>query len=251
MDAAPVSISPLELTIRALPLVGGKPIVNLELDEDGNITDEDGKAVDPKVEVKIENVSAKAVKVFIQGVDPRARDKSAAQGRIHVVGEFPLELGVLQPGADFTRESDLEFKQDGRFDFFVQATGSVEGWSGGITVSGRGAALGWKSMTPNEKDEFILAILPHVQRRAYLILETPFTPEKYEEAYDYVENATYTLFGGVEEAYASDDPARIAEMWGRVFGHIGTEVVTAALPAPKFNQLIQICSGGYFMKFLT
>ena len=465
-----VVVNPLTVSVRALPLVDGKPIINMELDEEGKVTDTDGKPISPKVEVVIENQGRTPVRASLLGVNPRARDRSAVVGRIGVAGTFPVVFELLGPGEKVKREFDMEIHEDGRFEFNASVTGANEAqtadfhvvargapiavgepypveleldfvrtpaitdnngdgvfkmqagskldviasvknlttnstlkfygikaekrlnafgatltsddgrlidppfahdhevdanatavlsgsvltegeggapkgtvtwvgpeemvlvddeteeetkldmddvlvtgnlgsssdplsitivqdysrdfappslswpeigavWSHGAMVgigqwmydsldaiggigrvaghisadpSGLARAMGegsravweaaelaaatWEKMSPNERDEFVLSFVDEVQRRAALTVKAPFDPEKREQAAEFTRNAIYSLFSGVEEAYATDDPAKIADMWGRVSGNIAMEVVTAAVPTPKFTK---------------
>lgn len=146
----PVLVSPLEVSVRAKPLVNGVPIVNMLLDEDGNVTDADGHPVSPKVEVTVKNNSAQAIVASLQGVDPRARDHSVAPGRIEVAGEFPIQFGTLAPGQTVTREFDLQIHEDGRWEFVALVSGAVVGTSQGFDTSGHGAPIAVGETYPME-----------------------------------------------------------------------------------------------------
>ncbi|MCW1885555.1 hypothetical protein OKA04_12520 [Luteolibacter flavescens] len=99
-------------------------------------------------------------------------------------------------------------------------------------------AFTWKGMTPAQREAFVQSAALEVARRAYLMkaLSLPFDPSDFNQVLDYTRNSTYSLFSGMEAAYASDDPAQIADLWGRVSGNAGMEVITMALPSPKLNQ---------------
>ena len=463
-------VNPLLISLRMKPLVDGKPIVNLRLDEEGKVTDENGNRVSPKVEVTVENQSEQPVRASLQGVDPRARDRSDALDRVNTVANYPVLFGVIGPGGKVQQEVDVQINANGRFEFNASVTGTSEGsgvafnasapgapiavgvkypvelkldfvessaiasqnngvylmqpgsslgvvaavknlttnstlkfygieaekrlnafgatltsdkgrladppfphdhevaanatvvltanvategeggapsgtakWIGpekmilvddeseeeteltvdDVLVTGNlggwlgdplfvrivqdyrqppapprlsgletfgawseGAQLGmaqwmydsidaiggigrvagsisadpsalaramgegsravweaaefaattWEHMSPNEREAFVLSVADEVQRRATLLAEAPFDPESYQEAYQFTLNATYGLFGGMEAAYASDDPRQIAEMWGKVSGNIAMEVISAAVPTPKFTK---------------
>lgn len=102
-------------------------------------------------------------------------------------------------------------------------------------------ATTWEEMSPQQKDEFIREVAFEVQRRGLLLVATrsPFDANDYNAAYDFTREATYSLFDGVVQAYASDDPVQIAELWGRVHGHVAMEVLTAAITEIKFTKYIE------------
>ena len=98
----------------------------------------------------------------------------------------------------------------------------------------------WARMTPAQKEEFIQSLVSEVARRAALLAtaRAPFSQDEAQAALEYTRNATFFLFNGVTEAYEDDDPARIAEMWGNVSGHVGMEVITAAISEIKFTKYV-------------
>lgn len=134
-------ITPLKVSVRMKPVVGGKPILNVELDDEGNVIDTEGNPVTPKVEVTVENLGNTPVIGAIQGVDPRARDRSAALGRISTEGSFPIDFNPIIKGVPFIREIDLQINEDGRFDFVALVTAREEGGTHGFTARARGAPL--------------------------------------------------------------------------------------------------------------
>lgn len=469
-------IDPLEVTMQMIPDVDDKPIVNVELVDDGegniSVTDTDGNPVTPKVKVTITNQGEDALEVFLQGVDPRARDKSAVPGRIRTLGDFPIELGTIAGNTTVEREIDLEFHEDGRFEFntlvtagisgsgatssktvsgaplavgepfpveievevadspaiseerngayFIQPGGTVRviaavdnkttnatlqfrgmraeksfnalgghitsddgnavpppfihdheveangsailwgliltdkegapagtvqwegledikliddetgdetdlsmddvlviredgGWKGnnlavrviqdndrppapvistaeGVAIYGKGVMIGigawtydtfdaiggigrfagsvsgnpslladawgessravwegaelaattWKEMTDEQRQELVGNVTTEVARRAtyYIFTPTPFDLEDQEAMGQWVNDTVYSFMGGVTDAYASDDPTRISDMWGQVSGQIGMEVVTALIPGDKFTRYV-------------
>lgn len=101
------------------------------------------------------------------------------------------------------------------------------------------AALGWSSMSPGQKDQFILQAANNVFNRAQLLATAPFDKTSYTEAYAFTQNATFFLFNGLENAYASDDPKQIIDLYGRVSGNIAMEVLTAAVPTTKFTEYVK------------
>ena len=107
-----------------------------------------------------------------------------------------------------------------------------------IWEMGESAARTWKGMTPDQRNVFVLSITNEVTRRAALLKEgrVSFVKDDIAAAFTFTSNATYGFFGGMESAYASNDPAQIAEMWGRVHGNIAIEVAAALIPAPKFQE---------------
>ena len=124
-----------------LPLIDGKPALNLKLLEDEEITDPDGKPVVPKVEVTVENLGIESVKANLLGVDPRARDRSPGTARLRTVGDFPMDLGTIMIGQSVTREIDMEIADDGRFDFTALVRAGIVGSPRGFNAAGRGAPL--------------------------------------------------------------------------------------------------------------
>ncbi len=120
-------MDPLQVTVQMKPLIDGKPIVNLQLDEEGNLTDENDNPVVPKVEVTVKNVGPDPVTTSIIGVDPFARDRSDAAARIRTVGEFPMDLGDIAPDAEISREIGIEVAADGRFEFHALLSAGVAG----------------------------------------------------------------------------------------------------------------------------
>ncbi|MBC2607819.1 hypothetical protein [Pelagicoccus albus] len=470
-----VIVPSIVLSLRALPLEDGESRVNYELNEEGMPTDSKGNIVSPRIEVTVENLAEAPVNAVLQGLDPRARDKSSVLGRIQSLGDFPIELGAIAKGSLKTQEIALELNEDGRFEFAAVATAyfvdkpavqfnaaktgapiavgepypvkvemefvrtstitnqgpetffvspggeikiiatvenlttnstlhfkgldaekrfnafgsrltsseanelepplvhdhevdadssvvlsglvqtdpfgaptgtvrwiipedayliddatkertdldpkdflvetEIKGWLsdeyslrivqdfskplppeltslesvalfagnftkgtlvgmakwthdsfdaiGGLgrvagTVSadpsllsdalGNGsrfvwesaelAHLGWTSMSTAQKEAFILEVSDETWRRAQFLATAPFDKESYSAAVEYTKKVTYPLFDGVSEAYASDDPERIAELYGTITGNVAMEVITAYLPDPKFTRYV-------------
>jgi WD40 repeat protein len=132
---------------------------------------------------------------------------------------------------------------------FVGALGRVAGDPSGLADAvGEGSralweaaelvATTWNAMTPAEREEFILDVAREVQRRAFLRVTTgqPFDRNDFQQVLSFTQSATYPLFNGVEQAYASNDPARIAQLWGSVAGNIAMEAATCFIPTPKFTR---------------
>ena len=477
-----LTVPPLLVTLKALPLIEEKPIVNMVLikgEEEGEVViqDEEKNVIEPKVEVTLKNLSDESVTALLQGVDPRARDDSAVLGRIKTLGEFPVELGTLEPGEEKVHEVDLSILEDGRFEFVATVTGfyqdkpeatfagakrgapiavgdkypvtieiefatdapAISGFNngafivqpggavpvvasvnnqtsnstlefygiqakktlnvqgahltseegraynaqmpfvhdhsvdanssvilgGGIFTSKDGAGSGlvewqglkdakliddktgeeqelkpddilitsepggwlgdplmvrviqdrsrpaappisayqawshysegvmigmgdwlydsfdaiggigrvagyisadptlfynavgetsralyeiaqlvgetWSEMSAEEKEEFVLSVVGEVQRRLFLLATTrsPLDAEDSQAVLNWTREATFSLFGGVEAAYASDDPAQLAEMFGRVSGHVAMEVITAAVSEIKLTKYVK------------
>jgi hypothetical protein len=140
-DSAEFHITPLKVTVVMKPLVAGKPVLNVELDDKGNVTDSEGHPITPKVEVTIENLSSTPLVGALQGVDPRARDRSTALGRIRTVAEFPMDFPAIVKGVPIKREIDLELNEDGRFEFVASVTAREQDGTHGFTAVGRGAPL--------------------------------------------------------------------------------------------------------------
>lgn len=137
-------VPPVNISIRAKPLIGqgesAVPIVNMKVNEEGNITDEDGNIIQPKVEVTIQNNGEKELNLLLQAITPFARDRSPLVDRIHVFQgtdpdqapdqEFAFDMGMLGPGESKSVEYPLIIEEDGRFDFRAFATGTYTGRSG-------------------------------------------------------------------------------------------------------------------------
>jgi len=144
-DEHELFIDPLSVTLEMIPQVDGKPIVDVELVDDGegniSVTDLDGNAVTPKIKVTIENQGPDPLNVFLQGVDPRSRDESPMAARIRTVGAFPIELGSMAGNTMVEREIDLEFSEDGRFEFSALVTAGLVGRTATTTKTVSGAPL--------------------------------------------------------------------------------------------------------------
>ena len=151
-----VLIPSLKVSLNTLPLIGDKPIVNFELDEDGNPTDQDGNRVDPKIEVIVENLANEPVTAVFQGLDPRARDDSSILGRIQTLGSFPMELGTITKGLPIKREIDLQLNEDGRFEFAALITGFFDDPTEQFNVAKRGSPISVGEPFPVEVEmEFV------------------------------------------------------------------------------------------------
>ncbi|HRE88184.1 MAG TPA: hypothetical protein PK095_03505 [Myxococcota bacterium] len=94
----------------------------------------------------------------------------------------------------------------------------------------------WANMTPNEKDTFIIAVGDEVLRIANLDPLFELELGDVAQAYETVRNVTYPLFASIEQAYATNDPAAIAQLYGQVTGNVIMEVVMCFAPSPKFSQ---------------
>lgn len=121
-------VPPLAVSLQALPLVSGDPIVDMfliknEEEEVIEVVDENDHPISPKVEITFKNLSDQPITTVLQGLDPKARDDSALVGRIATSGVFPLDLGVIPAGAEIKRVIDLTLRDDGRFEFTATATG--------------------------------------------------------------------------------------------------------------------------------
>jgi Tol biopolymer transport system component len=102
----------------------------------------------------------------------------------------------------------------------------------------------YEEMTPDEKETFWVELVVDIQQRLLLMsstarLPTGVDPESYEAVLKWTQEATRSLFDGVEAAYASDDPARIAEELGRVSGHAAMEVIMAFVSEIKFAKYVK------------
>ncbi len=122
-----ILINPLEVSLRALPLVDGEPIVNMTRDPDtGKITDEHDIPIEPRIEVTLTNSGDRPVQAFLQQISPRARDLTPLPGRVRVddTGQrFPYQLPEpLAPGQHRTIVYPLEIVDDGRFAFIAFAS---------------------------------------------------------------------------------------------------------------------------------
>lgn len=147
-----VTVDPLLVAITALPLVsntsgGTEPIVNMTVQADTAdpgqyiVEDEDGNQIDPMLEVRVRNISNQAVTARLQGVDPKARDKSPVSGRVATTGPFPMDLGKIEGGTAAKKIIPLSIVDDGRFNFSAIVTGTVAGFSKQFNVRGDGAPI--------------------------------------------------------------------------------------------------------------
>jgi hypothetical protein len=134
-------VSPLKMSIRALPLVEGKPIVEMKLDENDVVTDAKDNPIIPKVEITFENLSDKTVNVRLQGLDPRARDKKKVGARLKVKDFAAIDI-TIPKGEKLTKEYLLEIKDDGRFEFTAIATTTVDGQQFNLSEKGAPIAVG-------------------------------------------------------------------------------------------------------------
>jgi len=156
-----VLVNPLKVTLRAKPLIGGDPIVNIEIikGQDGEpdtVTDEDGNPITPKIEIVVENMSDQDVSSTIQGLDPRSRDSSAVVGRIETLGVYPIDMGTLVKGTPVTHEIDLKVNEDGRFEFTATLTGVFAGSIRQFNAVGIGAPIAVGEPYPVEVElEFV------------------------------------------------------------------------------------------------
>ena len=80
--------------------------------------------------------------------------------------------------------------------------------------------------------EFMEKVARKVQRRGQLSYH-----EKVIEDIDNTKAITLPLFSNVEQAYASDNPALIADLGGKVSGNAAMEVATALIPTTEFTGL--------------
>lgn len=94
----------------------------------------------------------------------------------------------------------------------------------------------WSNMTPSEKDAFVIAVGDEVLRIANLDPLFELELGDIAQAYQTVRDTTYPLFSAVEQAYATNDPAAIALLYGQISGNVIMEVVTCFAPTPKFSQ---------------
>ncbi|MCB1122680.1 MAG: hypothetical protein KJT03_14100, partial [Verrucomicrobiae bacterium] len=157
-------VPPVEISIRAKPFVGegdnALPIVNMELDEEGNIRNEDGNIIVPKVEVTFENLGEKNVLILLQAITPFARDRTPLVDRIDVFQgsglsqnpnqEFPFDMGTLGPGERKSIEYPLIIRKDGRFEFRAFATGRYEERPGQFNLIVQDAPIGVGQKYPLE-----------------------------------------------------------------------------------------------------
>lgn len=106
-------------------------------------------------------------------------------------------------------------------------------------------AFTWSKMTPAQREEFIQNVGRETQRRA-LQMATHGIPLEVEElqvltnVVAYARSVTYPLFSGVEDAYAANDPGRVAHLWGSVGANVALEVATCFIPGPEFSQYSKV-----------
>ena len=83
----------------------------------------------------------------------------------------------------------------------------------------------------------VLGMCDEVIRRAALLIDNgvPFDTNDFNQVFTFTQNSTNSFFSGLENAYASDDPALIAQKWGEISGNVAMEVITGVLPTPKFS----------------
>lgn len=145
-----VIVSPLQVSLRAKPLINGKPIVNMTLDDSTNsdgstnavrqVRDGEGNVISPAIEVTVTNVTDQPAVALVQGIDPVARDSSAVLGRIKVQGDFPQDLGTLPAHGQVSVEYPLAIANDGRFEFSALVTGAFPDAPGATLVATRKGA---------------------------------------------------------------------------------------------------------------
>ena len=160
------------------------------------MTDADGNPISPKVEVMIKNTSNKPVISGLQGVDPRARDRSTGLGRIAVTGDFPIPLGTLAPGQEVMREFDLVINEDGRFEFVALATGGVEGSPVVFTSTGRGGVIAVGEPYPVEiKLDFVRTPAITNQNNGAFLMQPGSKLEVFGSVKNLTSNSTLKFYG--------------------------------------------------------
>ena len=154
---------PLQVTMEIIPTnVHLKGKADMEVEEDSDnpgtfiVKDNTGKVIQAKIKVSVFNDSNKVISSAIQGLDPRARDKTALGARIKTVGVFPVDLGDIAPDKTVEKEFDLDIRDDGRFDFKALATGVIVSSGKQFNTLGVGGKLAVGTPYPVEIDlEFV------------------------------------------------------------------------------------------------
>ncbi|MCB1121651.1 MAG: hypothetical protein KJT03_08890, partial [Verrucomicrobiae bacterium] len=99
----------------------------------------------------------------------------------------------------------------------------------------------WQELSEEEIEAFLLDVSREVQRRT-LLSSTQLVGLAKADLQDlnkvlaYVREQTLPLFSNVENAYVSDDPRQIADLWGQISGNVVAEVASAFIPNPKFTR---------------
>ena len=96
----------------------------------------------------------------------------------------------------------------------------------------------WSNMSESEREEYILSMFDEylLRRNLFFFTKEALKPEEYEAAWRSFHDLTYGFYTSTEEAYASNDPIRIYDNWGKVTTNIGLEVTTAFAPTPNFTK---------------
>ncbi|MCB1122654.1 MAG: hypothetical protein KJT03_13965, partial [Verrucomicrobiae bacterium] len=225
-------VDPLLVTLRALPLVDEEPIINMKLlegEEEGEfiVTDEKGNVIEPKVEVTVTNLSDQSIKALLQGVDPRARDKSAVVGRIETLGEFPIELklneedmeGIIGPGESRTQEVDLKIFEDGRFDFAATVTGFfVDNPEATFATVRRGAPIAVGEPYPVELElEFVRTPVITNQNRGAFFVQPGGAIQIIASVNNLTSNSTLEFYGILAKKELNALSAHLTSDLGRAY----------------------------------
>jgi len=94
----------------------------------------------------------------------------------------------------------------------------------------------WAEMSPADQDAFIVSVGDEVLRIANLDPLFELQLGDITQAYQTVRDVTYPLFASIEQAYATNDPAAIAGLYGRISGNVIMEVAMCFAPTPRFSQ---------------
>jgi hypothetical protein len=152
---------PLQIELETLPLVHERkgdtrkvPIVNMLVQEDPEndgqyiVTENvDGKdeqeVINPRVRMKVTNVyqNKTSVTARLQGLDPRARDKSPLGARIKVKEGISIDLGTIEHGTSIERVFELDIRDDGRFEFQALLTAVTADTGEQYNIVSRGAPI--------------------------------------------------------------------------------------------------------------
>ncbi len=100
-------------------------------------------------------------------------------------------------------------------------------------------ALAWGEMTPDQREQVVRELAVEMYRRSFYMARdrVPFDPEDFDSALNFARAVTYPMFDNVSAAYAEDDPAKIAEVWGAATSSAFLEVASAFLPTAKAREL--------------
>ncbi|RKX34760.1 MAG: hypothetical protein DRP71_06020 [Verrucomicrobia bacterium] len=243
-DEVQMGGDPLKIEFEVLPKVPRKPpedmemvsIVNMNVQEDtlnegqyivtDNIPGEESHSViSPKVKLIITNVweGEAPVTASIQGLDPRARDKTALGARVKALGQFPMDLGSIAFGESVEREFDLDIRDDGRFDFKALATAVPDGTTDQYNVGERGAPIAVGTPYPVEIElKFVRTPDIKKNKNGAFFMKPGSSLRIIASVWNTTSNSTLNFFG-IET---------VPQVKGNAFGGILTSLAANALNPP-------------------